>query len=163
MVGEITLEPLTDDTLEFVRQVRSDPDVYNWLFTHRAEISKDAQQAWWKERDKPPPYYVARCDGVPFGYAKMCRHETLSGACLGICVSPPFQGRGLGEKLLRRMIELGNSLGITWFWLFVFANNERAINLYRKCGFEELSVTAPMYLSSNLSHPVQVMVKVGRV
>jgi len=158
--GEITLEPLTDDTLEFIRQVRSDPRVYNWLFAHRAEISREAQQAWWNEHDKPPPYYVARCDGVPFGYAKMCRYETLSGACLGICVSPSFQGRGLGEKLLRQMIELGHNLGITWFWLSVFARNERAIGLYRKCGFEELSGTVPMYIGSDTSRSVQVMVKV---
>jgi len=160
VIGEITLEPLTDDTLEFVRQVRSDPEVYYWLFAHKAEISKDTQQAWWRAQDKPSPYYVARCDGVPFGYAKMCRYKTLSGACLGICVASDFQGKGLGEGLLRAAIALGRISGVRWFWLLVYSDNERAINLYRKCGFEKLSGTVPVYVSSDVSRPVQVMVRV---
>lgn len=58
-------------------------------------------------------------------------------ACFGIAIRERFQGRGLGDILTREAIEAAGSLGYTQVELGVFSDNEKALNLYRKYGFEE--------------------------
>jgi putative acetyltransferase len=52
-------------------------------------------------------------------------------------VGDDWQGKGIGTALMRAAIELvGKWLNLTRLELTVFTDNERAIALYRKFGFE---------------------------
>jgi putative acetyltransferase len=58
-------------------------------------------------------------------------------ASLGIMVHKDFQEKGVGTKLLESIIDLAdNWLMLVRVELSVFVDNERAIGLYRKFGFE---------------------------
>lgn len=54
---------------------------------------------------------------------------------LGVVVSDPFQNRGLGSRLIKRLLELARRGGIREVFLSVLPDNSRAIHLYRKFGF----------------------------
>jgi len=55
----------------------------------------------------------------------------------GISVHPDWQGKGVGTALLRAAIDLAdNWLNLTRFELEVYADNEAAIHLYERFGFE---------------------------
>jgi putative acetyltransferase len=57
-------------------------------------------------------------------------------ASLGIMVHTEYQGMGIGTKLLETVIDLAdNWLMLKRLELEVFADNEKAINLYQKMGF----------------------------
>lgn len=58
-------------------------------------------------------------------------------ASMDMALLPEVRGRGIGELLLRTVIEAGRKHGLSRIGLSVFADNERAIKLYKKCGFEE--------------------------
>ena len=58
-------------------------------------------------------------------------------AIIGISVNKDYQGKGIGKKLMRSMLDLAdNWLMLLRVELGVIVDNERAINLYKSFGFE---------------------------
>jgi len=56
---------------------------------------------------------------------------------IGICVHEEWQGKGVGAVLMRAILDLAdNWLNITRLELEVYADNEAAIRLYERFGFE---------------------------
>jgi L-phenylalanine/L-methionine N-acetyltransferase len=56
---------------------------------------------------------------------------------VGISVGDGWQRRGIGRHLMAQVLDLAdNWLGLRRLELYVFADNDAAIALYRRCGFE---------------------------
>jgi RimJ/RimL family protein N-acetyltransferase len=55
----------------------------------------------------------------------------------GFAMHPEFRGRGLGKKIMLEIISWLKNDGVKRFELLVVCDNERAINFYKKLGFEE--------------------------
>ncbi|WP_077037213.1 GNAT family N-acetyltransferase [Pelomonas sp. KK5] len=74
------------------------------------------------------------CAGLhPVGPALRRRHAMT----LGISVSPHAQGQGIGRALMEALIDYADRWGqVLRIELTVYADNERAIRLYERCGFE---------------------------
>lgn len=69
----------------------------------------------------------------PVGVAMRRRHALT----LGISVAPESQGRGVGSALMAAMCDYAdNWVGALRMELTVYTDNERALALYRKFGFE---------------------------
>jgi ribosomal-protein-alanine N-acetyltransferase len=92
-------------------------------------------------------YSVLEQDGQIIGYGGMWviadeAHVT------NIALREPFRGRGLGELLLRSLMEEARSKGAARMTLEVRVSNERAQRLYRKLGFVSHGVR-PGYYTDN--------------
>lgn len=57
-------------------------------------------------------------------------------ARVGIAVRDDFQGQGIGSQLLSNLIDLAQINGVDKLFLDVYSNNQKAIRLYKKYGFE---------------------------
>lgn len=66
---------------------------------------------------------------------------------LNICISPKFEGLGLGRILLRRLVAKALEKRSLCFFLEVRSSNDRAINLYFSEGFNEVGVRPNYYPS----------------
>jgi len=66
------------------------------------------------------------------GGLKRVRHR----ATLGICVLKAYWGRGVGSMLMDAAVQTAQSAGYAQIELQVAADNERAIRLYQRFGFE---------------------------
>ena len=55
-----------------------------------------------------------------------------------IAVHPDLRGKGMGESLLRRSLDLIRELGGAYVILEVRVSNQAAVGLYRKLGFVEI-------------------------
>jgi len=76
---------------------------------------------------------VGSCGLHPVGPTLRRRHAVT----LGISVAPEAQGRGVGSALMAAMCDYADRwIGALRMELTVYTDNERAIALYRKFGFE---------------------------
>jgi ribosomal protein S18 acetylase RimI-like enzyme len=71
----------------------------------------------------------SRCEGT---YLKRFSHKVE----FGVCVLKDFWGYGIGKNLLNRSIAWADSNGIKKMTLNVLETNSRAIELYKRVGFE---------------------------
>ena len=89
-------------------------------------------------------YIITEENGIPCGYALgsiICGEAEL----YRIAVSDKFRRRGLGEKLLSRFTEKCTEREGEKIFLEVRSRNIPAITLYKKAGFEEISVRKGYY------------------
>jgi ribosomal protein S18 acetylase RimI-like enzyme len=82
---------------------------------------------------------VALVDGEPVGICKLAvRGER--GWIGGIGVAAAQRGKGVGEALLRQVLDAARRRGLREIWLEVLIQNEPAIRLYEKLGFRHVRV-----------------------
>lgn len=84
---------------------------------------------------------VAVCDDRIAGHLNICmdaRPRRRHTAWFGLAVHADMHSRGIGSALMKELLhQSDNWLNITKMELGVFADNERAIALYRRFGFVE--------------------------
>ncbi|MBE6742049.1 MAG: GNAT family N-acetyltransferase [Ruminococcaceae bacterium] len=84
---------------------------------------------------------LAELDGVITGSAGIERvgiHEKLAHRCdFGVSVDKEYWGFGIGKALLEACIECAKKAGYAQMELEVVADNERAVQMYKKAGFVE--------------------------
>lgn len=71
------------------------------------------------------------------GGSRKMRHR----ASMGIAVRKAYWQQGIGSILMTETLRLAKALGYEQLELGVFADNERAMRLYRKAGFEAWGIT----------------------
>jgi len=71
----------------------------------------------------------SRCEGVNL---KRFSHKLE----FGVCVLKEFWGYGIGKNLLKQSIKWADAAGIKKMTLSVVETNEKAIDLYKRLGFE---------------------------
>ncbi|SFD68704.1 Protein N-acetyltransferase, RimJ/RimL family [Lentibacillus persicus] len=84
-------------------------------------------------------FFVAESAGTLAGFiaafgGKMKRNKHSAYIALG--VHDAFYGQGIATSLIERVYEWANEMGISRLELTVIKDNEKAINLYQKMGFQ---------------------------
>ncbi|WP_340617045.1 GNAT family N-acetyltransferase [Xenorhabdus entomophaga] len=138
---EIIIRATEPEDAEHYQRIYSNPDVYpNTL--QRPCPSHDM----WRERLKLNKIrgdidFVAEIDGNVVGTLGLFTHANprrRHAVGIGIGVDAVYSGRGVGSKMMAFAIDYAfNWLGCIRIELGVFADNEKAISLYKKFGFEK--------------------------
>ena len=82
-------------------------------------------------------YFLTTCRDQVVGYGMLRGwDEGYPVPSLGLCVDPQFQGFGLGVLMMQHLISVAKVLSSEKIILKVKKNNESAIRLYQKMGFE---------------------------
>jgi len=92
---------------------------------------------------------VAFDDERAVGHAALVPYDGTSE--LVIFVHPDYQYAGIGSRLIRALLGLGQARGVGHVWLTVERDNHVAMNLYRKVGFE---TTARDRLEHEMKRPL---------
>lgn len=71
------------------------------------------------------------------GWVSLCKSD--KSGVISILVSKKFQGKGLGLKAMKCMEKKAKGMDISKLVLNVFEENVKAISLYKKLGYKELS------------------------
>ena len=86
--------------------------------------------------------FFAKCDGRIIGDASFSsspRERIKHRGEIGISVDKEYWGNGIGSKLMEKIIDFAkNTAGCEIIHLQVRSDNERAIRLYKKYGFEKI-------------------------
>jgi ribosomal protein S18 acetylase RimI-like enzyme len=97
---------------------------------------------------------VGWCDVVPKTRAAV-RHSGI----LGMGIAAPHRSRGIGKALLQATIEAAAARGISRIELLVRADNEPAIALYQRFGFELEGRLRNYLIVDGASHDVLAMAR----
>lgn len=105
-----------------------------------------AEATWWAELAGRPrrDYVVAEVEGVLAGYAGLdLAGDTADVMTIAVCAA--YRGMGLGDRLLDELVVRAGAGGAETLLLEVRADNAPALALYRRHGFEQLSVRRRYY------------------
>jgi Sortase and related acyltransferases len=87
------------------------------------------------------PLWVVECEDGVCGWASLqnfygrpAYHPTAE---VSIYLHESFRGRGLGKKILGKVIEECPKYGIDRLLAFIFGHNEPSLRLFAACGFEK--------------------------
>jgi putative acetyltransferase len=128
---------------EALAQFMADPAVFAGLL----QLPYPGIEAWRKRlesraHEQDALFLLALAEGTLIGNAGLHslgwtpRRRHVAG--LGISVASAWQGKGVGNELMRRLLEWAdNWAGYLRIELTVYTDNARAIALYRKHGFVE--------------------------
>lgn len=117
-----------------------DPEIS--VLTMTPEFTKDEQLIFFKSLGERRDYFIR---GITYQNKKIgavgiknINHE--KGEYWGYIGEKNYWGQGLGREIMQKIISEARLLGLKKLYLHVNANNQRAINLYKKEGFVFSSV-----------------------
>ena len=76
---------------------------------------------------------------------------------ISITVLRDYWGQSIGSELMQMMIDFATSVNIEILYLEVRADNERALNLYRKFGYKEIGIFKDFFKIDNLYYDAVLM------
>lgn len=130
----ITVRELRREDIEAISRIESASFSMPWSPKHFEELL-DRDYCF---------YLVAEADGVPVGSCGMtniCNEGNID----NVVVAEEFRGKGIGQTMLRELIDRGEKMGVEAFTLEVRVSNAAAIHVYEKLGFASEGIRPRFY------------------
>ena len=136
-----TLDWLKKEDIAEVLQVLNDViKEGRYLFMNNEITDMENELQWFERATKEGMLYLtARIDGKLVGGASIHRQTDKHGhvASYGIFIGKNYRNLGLGTLLTKEFVEIAKKQELEILRLSVYASNERALHVYKKCGFRE--------------------------
>jgi len=104
-------------------------------FFHPHPFDRETAEKLCNERDKNIVRFVVIIDEKIVGYGFLWDLDK-DFPSLGICIRDGFQGKGIGKGLMEYLINFAKKKDKKGLVLTVYEDNEHALCLYKKYGFE---------------------------
>jgi len=131
--NRVTLSPMTQTDLDAVIAIEQTAYSHPWTRGHFL--------------DSINPLFEAQClwlEGELLGYFLAMRgFEEMH--LLNITVAPAHQGQGWAHMMLDALSLWSRHAGAQWLWLEVRQSNQRALQVYERYGFKQVSIRKDYY------------------
>lgn len=162
---QVVLRAPQEDDLPLLAELRNDVELQTLLMSVARPNSTARVREWLEQRGSDPHglfFVVARrASGAACGFIQALRIDALHGhAWLGVCLARDAQGGGLGGEALALLEDyLVDRFRLRKVMLEALAANRRAIEFYRRAGFESVGVWRRHFYADGQFHDVQIMEK----
>lgn len=137
----VTIRPVTPDdaagSVAVVRQV-AEEGIYLLVEPEMVRSAED-QREYLRRLHPDDLFLVAEADGRVVGQVDAYRGrwgKTRHTADIGLVIADGYRNLGIGRRLLQAVDRWARDADLLKLSLGVFSSNDRAIHLYRGCGFE---------------------------
>jgi ribosomal protein S18 acetylase RimI-like enzyme len=151
-----------DDLLDFINSLVDERA--NIIRTEK--VSRDEEIEWlsgvFKRLEKGEIFCVAaEVDGHLMANSEVIRGTGYSRhvGFIGIAIKKGFRGIGIGTEMMKALEEHARKIGLKVLTLSVFANNQHAINLYKKMGFVETGLVPKRFFKDGAYIDEMIMAK----
>jgi phosphinothricin acetyltransferase len=104
----------------------------------------DEQKKWFNEHGPKNPLIVAEDDNKILGWAALSKYSTRCAysntAEISLYVKEEFQDKGIGKKLMEKIIDEGEKAGLHVIIARITEGNEKSIYLHKLVGFEHVGI-----------------------
>lgn len=128
-----SFRPMVEDDIDRIIRIERAAYPYPWIRENFVDCLIAGYSCW-----------VVEGGGEIIGYSILMAGAG-EGHILNCCVSPAWQGRGVGRELMRRLIENASVHELEYLFLEVRPSNPRAIALYDGLGFETVGLRRQYY------------------
>jgi diamine N-acetyltransferase len=141
---DILLRSITEDDIDLIRNWRNDENIRKY-FLLQNYITAEQQLNWYnnyKKKDNDLMFIIEDCLEInkPIGAVALydidfsSKKAEFGRLMIGEKLAA---GKGLGYKSTMALCQFGfDQLGLDSIYLKVFTDNNKALNVYLKCGFE---------------------------
>ncbi len=133
--------PMDEKYVDFYIENMNNPEIYRWLTSTPHIYTREEEIEWIRTNGQVNQFTIIEKEtNEPIANAGY--HE-INGDIgeLGIWVAIGRQNDHYGREIIEKLIEYGyQTLNLKAITLKVFENNERAIHLYKKIGFETINI-----------------------
>lgn len=139
MKDKLKLRPLEKEDLEFLYEMRTNPDVMDYWFEEPYATMGKLIKSFEAGQDSDiHRNFILYHMNEKIGYIGLFHIDTRHrNAEFGIMIAPSQQGKGYATVATRLIVEYGfNQLNLYKLFLYVDKLNEKAVHIYRKVGFQ---------------------------
>lgn len=97
----------------------------NWMYSADKIAAELSEGVCWE---------ILELEGQPVGYLSLS-FDGAEAELHKLYLLPEYQGRGLGQTMLTRALEIASSMAVTTLALRVNKQNHRALKAYQRAGF----------------------------
>ncbi|UFJ39236.1 GNAT family N-acetyltransferase [Brevibacillus humidisoli] len=139
---QITLRPAqSDDASAIIKRIKRVVNEGGYLEEEPDSIATTREEAETirEMKEQGSMYTVAVLDGEVVGVAQLKRGQLNMNAHVAdfrIWVGPNYRGLGIGKQLMQYSIDWAEAHGLEKISLDVFSNNQLAVEMYKRYGFE---------------------------
>jgi phosphinothricin acetyltransferase len=142
--GVLTIRPATPADAPAIASIYNQ-GIEDRLATLETQLrSPEERREWLAARGPRHPVVVLEADGCVVGWASLNSFNPRPAydnvADISVYVERGWRGRGVGRRLLARLIELGRAIGYHKLVLAAFPFNEAGMALYRRLGFSPVGI-----------------------
>ncbi|AKG03496.1 spermidine acetyltransferase [Salimicrobium jeotgali] len=139
MEDHIWLRPLEKDDVPFMHKLYNKKEIMDFWFTE-AHFPKDRITTGFEERKEPGKHrlFVICKDEMSIGLTGLYDIEPVHrNTEFGIMIDPVHQGNGHAGEVTKMMVDYAfRTLNLHKIHLIVATENEKAVHIYKKIGFE---------------------------
>jgi diamine N-acetyltransferase len=136
---DISFRAVERNDLKLLLEMRYDEEINEQLFSV-FPLSMENQESWLESLNNKIDYkiFIIEIENEVIGYVRLNNIDFLNRRVeVGIDISEKFRGLGYGKKSYNALINYCFSyLNIRKIYLYVFEDNEKALSVYKSCGFE---------------------------
>jgi len=132
--SRLIIREMTDEDAVFLAAIEEETFSMPWKVTDFLEMNAHDEVR----------YLVAELDNRIIGGCGIM-NIAGDGEITNVVIHKDFRGKGFAQKMMERLLEEGEKLGVTDFTLEVRVSNEPAIALYKKLGFESAGIRPGFY------------------
>jgi phosphinothricin acetyltransferase len=128
------------------------------------EKSIDEQKKWFKEHGTKNPLLIAEENNIIIGWAALSKYSTRCAysdtAEISLYVKDEYQGRGIGKKLMEKIIYEGEKAGLHVIIARITEGNEKSVYLHKSVGFIHVGIMKEVGMKFGKRLDVYLMQKI---
>ena len=144
----VSLRPLEREDLQFVHGLDNNVNVMRYWFEEPYEALVELEDIWEKHiHDQSERRFIVSLDGENIGLVELTDiHQIHRNAEFHIIIAPEYQGHHYASEAARLAIEYSFAvLNLFKLYLVVDRENEVAVHIYQKLGFETEGILRKEY------------------